>query len=254
MKKFYELYQKNDSKLRLLLLSFIPSLCSIYIRVNHNYYQSPRSEFDCLSILILCLYNCEIIDRDTGRPKTIDVRHVSLSKPSIYHEPSVQMQNMIGQSLPTEMMLKNINNDPKLRLFGPFDEAEQLNTMNYMSIMTVLMKIYIQNISNVGSHSLGALCRYSLRLLRQGTKIDIREKIHQFLFDDSQPKLPRNCVQIQFSSEFLVELTRSIYFCIYNDFYELGIEVLQEICTRATLNLNSDILLVSIFVFVENLV
>lgn len=152
---------------------------------------------------------------------------------------------MSGSNIPTEFALKNITNDPKIRLFGPYEEAEQLNSSNYMSILTVLMKVYNQNISMVGSHSLGALCRYSLRLLRQGTKVDIRDKIHQFLYDQTTPKLQGNYVQIQFSSAFLVELTRAIYFCVYNDFYELGVEVLQEICTRATLNLNSDILLVS---------
>lgn len=227
---------------------------------------------------------------DSGRLKTADVRVVSLAKPSIYHEPSVHTQSSTSVNLPTEQTLAKMNNpaESRIAIFGPYEEVEQLVAANYATVCMVLLKVYNHHISEMGVVSHFALCRLYLRLLKQGTNIDIKEKIREFLSESmahqaavayqtsqtaeaakvhhhhhtkshltyqSSLVLPRNSVQIQFASPFLVELTRSIYYCIYNDtdadtdreLSQTAFEVLEQIARRATIKLYGDVLLVRQF-------
>lgn len=259
-KKLYELYQTGDSRLRLHTLTFVPALIAIYIRFAHNYYQTDKTKFSSLVVLLLAVYNCEIMEPspdavDTGRLKTIDIRVISLTKPSIYHEPNQHNQSNSNVTVPTEQVLARINNptESRISIFGPYEEVEQLLSSNYMSVCTVLLKVYNHHISELGASSHSSLCTMFLRLLKQGTNIDIKEKIREYLNETTITGhhlksaggliLPRNSVQIQFSDQFLVELTKSVYYCIYNDLTEVGFEVLDQIATRATVKLYGNVLL-----------
>lgn len=210
----------------------------------------------------MAVYNCEIMEPspdavDTGRLKTIDIRVISLTKPSIYHEPNQHNQSNSNVTVLTEQVLARINNptESKISIFGPYEEVEQLLSLNYMSVCTVLLKVYNHHISELGAFSHSSLCTLYLRLLKQGTNIDIKEKIREYLCETAITGhhlkningliLPRNSVQIQFSDQFLVELTKSIYYCIYNDLMEVGFEVLDQIANRATVKLYGNVLLVS---------
>ncbi|KAJ6216873.1 hypothetical protein RDWZM_008030 [Blomia tropicalis] len=280
-KKLYELYQNDDPHLRLLTICFLPSLIAIYIRVAHNYYNISKTEFHSLAILLLTIYNCEIMVSPSQPPqlhlqtqpsqprsdglKTIDVRIINLSKPSIYHEPN---NHTILPNVPVpptqhslEKMNQNMIENQKISIFGPYEPVEQLLTSNYMAVCAVLLKIYNQNLTDLGTFSHNSLCHYYLRLLKQGTNIDIRQKIKDHLLQDNsnnhfkfstatsnkyighQLILPRNCIPIQLSCTFMVELTRSIYYCIYNELADIAFEILELITRRATMKLYTDVLL-----------
>lgn len=236
------------------------------------------------------VYNCEIVEPSTeavdqGRLKTIDVRVISLSKPSIYHEPNSHTNSQAAvPAIPTEQNVARLNNpnESKISIFGPYEEVEQLLASNYMSVCTVLLKVYNHHISEMGTFSHGSLCQFFLRLLKQGMNIDIKEKIKEYLQDSTNVQyttshhhqhqrphkgqhhsvlsqqhqmsspvvatslfmLPRNSVQIQFGSPFLVELTRSVYYCFYNDMTDIAYELLGMITKKATLKMYTDVLLV----------
>ncbi len=63
---------------------------------------------------------------------------------------------------------------------------------------------------------------------------------------DCNDLITRNSTRIPLSSQFLVELTNSIYFCMFNGVTDLGFEALEEIHNRAVNQLFSDVLLVKI--------
>lgn len=248
------------------MLSFVPILSAIYIRHIHNYYNLPKSDFNSIAILLLCIYNCEIVEQKTGDLKTIDIRLITLTKPSIYHEPNQSINQSVQAKVPTEQLLAKINNpnESRISIFGPYDVVEQLNRGNYQIVCTVLLKVYNQHISEMGQYSLTSLCQFYLRLLRQGTNVNIRDRIQSFLGNahtqiqkleyDLVQFLPRNSLQIQFCSEFLTELMRSVYFCLYNDLEDISMDLIDEIAKRASFKLYGDVMLVcqtiNIFKFV----
>ena len=272
----------------------------------HNYYNLPRAEFHTLAILLLEIYNCEIIEPSTdsidqSRLKTLEIRVISLAKPSIYHEPNAHTTSSIQTSAPTEQNLSRLFTDSRISIFGPFEEVQRLLASNYMQVCTVLLKVYNHHITQLGTISHGSLCRYFHKLLKQGMNIDIKEKIKEFINDNdnqstnttntaqqAQPQsfrenkyqlnnnnfssldhadtisdahgfvpsqsspalcllLPRSSIQIQFDSPFLVELTRSVYYCFYNNFADIALEMFDNITKKATLKLYPDVLLVCLF-------
>lgn len=238
----------------MLVLSFLPALVAIYTRSVHNCYNLPKSDFHSLAILLLSIYNTEIIDAKTGELKTIDIRLISLSKPSVYHEPNTN--HSVQATLPTEQMLARINNpaESKISIFGPYEMVESVNTGNYQSVCTVLLKVYNQHMSQMGHYSHASLCHHYLALLRQGASVNMRQHIESLLAggtslptqqSHSAQVLPRNCVHIHFCSELLTELMRSVYFCFYNELEDIALDLIDEIGKRATHRLYADVLLVS---------
>lgn len=59
--------------------------------------------------------------------------------------------------------------------------------------------------------------------------------------------ISRSQAKIPLTSQFLVELVNSVYFCMYNDLAAEGLQALEEIHTKATYNLYTDVLLVSYY-------
>lgn len=259
---------------------FIPTLIAIYIRCHHahssssyhtnNVYKQNCGKDDSvvnggddisdnkfstlepncsIAILLLCVYNFEIIQPKTGELKTIDVRLISLAKPSIYHEQTSHTTLQSSTMSTTEQLLvKNNPNESKISIFGPYHEVEQLNTGNQQSVFTILLKLYNQHIQEAGFYSWQSLCRLYLDLLRQGTQVDIRQSIRSILNNNleknSQPIITPDLLQIQFTSEFLTELMRASYFCFYNELEELSNELIEEIGKRATYKFYADVILV----------
>lgn len=243
---------------RLLVLSFVPILCALYMRVVHNYYHTiPVSEFNSLSILLLCIYNCEIVDvTSTDREfsshvtsgsaaykkKVISIRIVSLQRPSIYHEKSVDGGvggvTPVTVLMPTEKVLQahNLNlNDPSNRIdiFGPYEIEPELCSSNYQHIFSVLFSVFNQHIQQLSPCSYVAICHLYLAMFRQSQLVtpkvamEFKRNIQAYLTKDEvgsggmdqllsmmAPSM-KHILQIQFKSELLVELTRAVYYFYY---------------------------------------
>ncbi|XP_075678488.1 PI4KA lipid kinase complex subunit hyccin [Dermatophagoides pteronyssinus] len=276
-KRLYNIYKTQDRELRLKTIIFLPTLIAVYIRYHHQNYhhhqhclattnndnddqqkQQPNSEpKSSIAILLMCIYNFEIINQKTGDLKTIDIRLISLSKPSIYHEQSAHTSGQV--SIPTEQMLAKINNpqESKITIFGPYHEVEHLNTGNQQSIFTVLMKLYNQHIEQCGYYSWQSMLRLYLDLLKQGSLLkrncyELKQQIKSILQNNTASSnrinskdniIPESSIQIQFTSEFLTELMKSSYFCFHNDLEDLSAELIEEICKRSTYKFYGDVIL-----------
>lgn len=213
-----------------------------------------------IAILLMCVYNFEIINQKTGDLKTIDVRLISLAKPSIYHEQSAHTSGQA--SIPTEQMLAKINNpqESRITIFGPYHEVEHLNTGNQQSVFTVLMKLYNQHIQEAGYYSWQSMLRLYLELLKQGcmlqrTCTELKQQIKTILQNNSSTSnhhginsvLMPESLQVHFTSEFLTELMKATYFCFHNELEDLASELIEEICKRSTFKCYGDVILVSKF-------
>uniref|UniRef100_A0A8D3ADA4 Protein FAM126B n=1 Tax=Scophthalmus maximus TaxID=52904 RepID=A0A8D3ADA4_SCOMX len=82
--QLFELYRSSEDRLRRFTLQFLPELVWVYLRVTAS---RDRQSNGCIEALLLGIYNLEIVDKD-GNSKLLSFTIPSLSKPSIYHEPS----------------------------------------------------------------------------------------------------------------------------------------------------------------------
>ena len=131
----------------------------------NNCLTTESHKYGSIDVLLLGVYNLEVVDSD-GQLVERTFRLMSLSKPSIYHEPSSHSTAQSQSSLLTEhniSKLDNICGDINVPLFGPYSEVEQIVANNRLDVMSVLMKVFNQNISSVCKQSLNALCRMCLR-------------------------------------------------------------------------------------------
>lgn len=232
----------------------------------------PPTELMALSILLLAIYNTEVIEASedapssSGKLKTVPIRTVTIAKPSIYHETNA---NTLGtHSLSTaatssvSMTNGNVKNDSEMSVFGPHPEREHLNMSNYQQVFTVLLQIYNQHIAEVGRLSHASLCQYFLGLMRQGQLGGVRDvaslrtNIRRYLaMDEAQDEteevqllgtiMPK-VMRVQWSADLLVQITKSVHFCYFNHQETTAGELLNEICNFATHKLQANVLLVSL--------
>lgn len=146
-------------------LSFIPTFIGVHLMNANHCLTSEAHKYGSIDVLLLGVYNLEVVDSD-GQLVERTFRLMPLSKPSLYHEPSAHSTAQSQSSLLTEhniSKLDNICSDINVPLFGPFLEVEHILAYNRLEVMTVLMKVFNQNISSVCKQSLTALCRTCLR-------------------------------------------------------------------------------------------
>ncbi|XP_053569273.1 hyccin 2 [Bombina bombina] len=82
--QLFELYRSSEIRLKRFTMQFLPELMSVYLRLTAS---RDRQSNGCIEALLLGIYNLEIADKD-GNNKILSFTIPSLSKPSIYHEPS----------------------------------------------------------------------------------------------------------------------------------------------------------------------
>jgi hypothetical protein len=165
--QLYSYYRSNDEELVRFCLSFIPTLIGVHIINYNNSGFNERHRTGSIDVLLLGIYNLEVVDTE-GQLIGRTFRMASLSKPSLYHEPSHHSSNQTQSSLLTEHALSKLetsSNDINIPLFGPYPEVEQIVADNRMDVLTVLLKVYNQYISSFSKQSLNALCRMCLRFV-----------------------------------------------------------------------------------------
>uniref|UniRef100_A0A8C7CV61 Hyccin PI4KA lipid kinase complex subunit 2 n=1 Tax=Oncorhynchus kisutch TaxID=8019 RepID=A0A8C7CV61_ONCKI len=82
--QLFEMYRSSEDRLRRFTLQFLPELVWVYLRITAS---RDRQSNGCIEALLLGIYNLEIVDKD-GNSKLLSFTIPSLSKPSVYHEPS----------------------------------------------------------------------------------------------------------------------------------------------------------------------
>lgn len=159
----FAIYRCRNATLRNFSLMFLPSFIGIHLTTYR--YAELKSRYKCVEVLLLGIYNLEVVNED-GNPLIRTFRLPTLAKPSIYHEPStISTQQQQSQML-TECALHKLESgsgDLNVSAFGPYPEYDLLLSSNRMDILTVLLKIYNENISGVPKQSLNAICKMCMR-------------------------------------------------------------------------------------------
>nr|XP_020450430.1 protein FAM126B-like isoform X2 [Monopterus albus] len=219
--QLFELYRSAEDRLRRFTLQFLPELVWVYLRVTAS---RDRQSNGCIEALLLGIYNLEIVDKD-GNSKLLSFTIPSLSKPSIYHEPS-----SLGSMALTEGALCQ-HDLIGVVYSGLHPQRETFTAQNRFEVLCFLMLCYNSAVVYMPLSSYQSVCRMSSRLCVCG-------------FPRQQQKLWREpCNRVLLAPEFMVQMLTAVYHAIYNGEWEMGREALEDILYRAQLELYSQPLL-----------
>ncbi|XP_040912345.1 protein FAM126B-like isoform X1 [Toxotes jaculatrix] len=219
--QLFELYRSSEDRLRRFTLQFLPELVWVYLRITAS---RDRQSNGCIEALLLGIYNLEIVDKD-GNSKLLSFTIPSLSKPSIYHEPS-----SLGSIALTEGALCQ-HDLIRVVYSGLHPQRETFTAQNRFEVLCFLMLCYNSAVVYMPLSSYQSVCRMSSRLCVCG-------------FPRQQQKLWREpCNRVLLDPEFMVQMLTAVYHAIYNGEWEMGREALEDILYRAQLELYSQPLL-----------
>uniref|UniRef100_H2U4W4 Hyccin PI4KA lipid kinase complex subunit 2 n=1 Tax=Takifugu rubripes TaxID=31033 RepID=H2U4W4_TAKRU len=219
--QLFELYRSSENRLRRFTLQFLPELVWVYLRITAS---RDRQSNGCIEALLLGIYNLEIVDKD-GNSKLLSFTIPSLSKPSIYHEPSSlgSMALMEGALCQHDLI--------RVVYSGLHPQRETFTAQNRFEVLCFLMLCYNSAVIYMPVSSYQSVCRMSSRLCICG-------------FPRQQQKLWREpCNRVLLDPEFMVQMLAAVYHSIYNGEWEMGREALEDILYRAQLELYAQPLL-----------
>uniref|UniRef100_A0A674NEU4 Hyccin PI4KA lipid kinase complex subunit 1 n=1 Tax=Takifugu rubripes TaxID=31033 RepID=A0A674NEU4_TAKRU len=170
-------------------------------------------------------YSDEIVDKD-GQSKILSFTVPSLSKPSVYHEPSA-----IGSIALTEGALAN-HGLSRVVYSGPHLQRENFTAQNRFEVLTFLLLCYNAALSYMTPTSLQSLCQLSSRVCICGYP---RQQMRRYKGINTRMTV---------TSDFLVQLITGIHYALCNGEVEMGSKALDDVLYRAQLELFPEPLLV----------
>uniref|UniRef100_G3NRT6 Hyccin PI4KA lipid kinase complex subunit 1 n=1 Tax=Gasterosteus aculeatus aculeatus TaxID=481459 RepID=G3NRT6_GASAC len=188
--QLFEFYRSGEPQLQRFSLQFLPELLWSLLSVSAA--RDPHTS-GCIEALLLGIYNLEIVDKD-GQSKVLSFTVPSLSKPSVYHEPSA-----IGSIALTEGALAN-HGLSRVVYSGPHLQRETFTAQNRFDVLTFLLLCYNAALSYMTSTSLQSLCQLSSRVCICGYP---RQQIRRYKGISTR---------LTVTSEFLVQLITGIHY------------------------------------------
>ncbi|KAJ3609541.1 hypothetical protein NHX12_024061 [Muraenolepis orangiensis] len=219
--QLFEFYRSGEPRLRRFSLQFLPEL--LWSLLSASSARDPHTS-GCIEALLLGIYNLEIVDKE-GQSKVLSFTVPSLSKPSVYHEPST-----IGSMALTEGALSN-HGLSRVVYSGPHLQRETFTAQNRFEVLTFLLLCYNAALSYMTPSSLQSLCQLSSRVCICGYP---RQQLRRYKGISSR---------LTVTSEFLVQLITGIHYALCNGEVEVGSKALDDVLYRAQLELFPEALL-----------
>ncbi|XP_006028646.1 hyccin isoform X1 [Alligator sinensis] len=221
--QLFEFYRSGEEQLLRFTLQFLPELMWCYLAVSAN---RDLQSSGCIEALLLGVYNLEIVDKE-GHSKVLSFTIPSLSKPSVYHEPS-----SIGSMALTEGALSQ-HGLSRVVYSGPHPQREMLTAQNRFEVLTFLLLCYNAALSYMPAISLQSLCQICSRICVCGYP---RQQVRKYKGISNR---------IPVSSEFMVQMLTGIYYAFYNGEWDLARKAMDDVLYRAQLELYPEPLLVA---------
>ncbi|XP_075068321.1 hyccin isoform X3 [Mixophyes fleayi] len=221
--QLFEFYRSKEKHLRTFTIQFLPELIWCYLSVSTS---RDLQSNGCIEALLLSIYNLEIMD-EQGHSKVLSFTIPSLSKPSVFHEPS-----SIGSMALTDGALSQ-HGLARVVYSGPHPQREMLTAQNRFEVLTFLLLCYNAALNYMPALSLRSLCQMSSRLCVCGYP---RQHARKYMGVKNR---------IQVSSEFMVQLLTGIYYSFYNGEWDAARRALDDVLYRAQLELFPEPLLVA---------
>ncbi|KAK2986910.1 hypothetical protein RJ640_009053 [Escallonia rubra] len=150
----YDTFLSSDPDLRLVVLSFIPLLSSLYLSRIHSP-TSPSASLAGFEAVLLALYAAETKSR-AGKPLLVNIP--DLSQPSLYHSPRV---NPNTRSNPGSTASSNTSRPSVGVLSPPLEPQVAVKSTKRACIVGVALDCYYKQISQMPSWSKLDFCRFA---------------------------------------------------------------------------------------------
>ncbi|KAK3031495.1 hypothetical protein RJ639_036009 [Escallonia herrerae] len=150
----YDTFLSSDPDLRLVVLSFIPLLSSLYLSRIHSP-SSPSTSLAGFEAVLLALYAAETKSR-AGKPLLVNIP--DLSQPSLYHSPRV---NPNTRSNPGLTASSNTSRPSVGVLSPPLEPQVAVKSTKRACIVGVALDCYYKQISQMPSWSKLDFCRFA---------------------------------------------------------------------------------------------
>ncbi|KXJ28280.1 hyccin [Exaiptasia diaphana] len=208
----FELYRSKNKEARCFVLQFLPSIIWIYLSAKSR---RDKQGYGRLEAILLSIYNAEVQDRNE-RKNQKSFRLPSLSRPSIYHESSV---DIMSQSALTESALSR-HELAETPILGPTKEISKVTASNRMSVLCVALRQYKKFILFLHKSSYDSFWLMAIRVAAAGFSSMCAPETTTCQLADviSNEELSRlaNHPRIPLSAEYIQELIHSLYFLMYN--------------------------------------
>ncbi|KAE8596464.1 hypothetical protein XENTR_v10016122 [Xenopus tropicalis] len=221
--QLFEFYRSKEKCLGTFTLQFLPELIWCYLSMSSS---RELQSCGCIEALLLSIYNLEIMD-EQGHSKILSFTIPSLSKPSVYHEPS-----SIGSMALTEGALSQ-HGLTRVVYSGPHPQREMLTAQNRFEVLSFLLLCYNSVLNDMPALSLLSLCQMCSRLCVCGYPRQNARK-----YQGIKNRIP-------ISSEFMVQLLTGIYYSFYNGEWDAARRALDDVLYRAQLELLPEPLLLA---------
>lgn len=221
--QLFEFYRSKEKNLRTFTLQFLPELIWCYLSLSTS---RDLQSSGCIEALLLSIYNLEIMD-EQGHSRVLSFTIPSLSKPSVFHEPS-----SIGSMALTEGALSQ-HGLSRVVYSGPHPQREMLTAQNRFEVLSFLLLCYNSALNFMPAPSLRSLCQMSSRLCVCGYP-----RQHARKYTGVKNRIP-------VSSDFMVQLLTGVYYSFYNGEWDAARRALDDVLYRAQLELFPEPLLVA---------
>lgn len=229
--QLHSFYRSQLPELRRVALQFVPNFIYIYLAAIA---QGERKSTRSIETLLISIYNYEISNED-GQPKVVSFRMPVLAQPSMYHEE----KTLHATDLKRWEVYCNKN-----VTWGPHQPIESLNAQNRPKVMTALMFVYNQQLSQIQKVALYHLCKVSSAMVNQGFAQVGHAHRPSYGNDPSSVTL-KPPPRIPMSSKLLLELLHATYFAMFNEFASAAIQTVDDIHNRACFEMFSDVIIVT---------
>jgi len=202
----FELFRQSGKGGQLFVLQFVPVLMWTYLSATTR---RDQQAYGNLEALLLAIYNADV-ENEEHKIKTF--RLPSLSRPSIYHEPS---QGMTTSSTLTETALsRHEQSETVVTLPGPGRQLNKITGIHRLSVLSAILYQYNANIVYMSEASHLSFCIMALRLAKCGFYKLCQQSKEDSESEFSVEELTKlvNHPRITLSTELIQEITHGLYF------------------------------------------
>ncbi|XP_073269880.1 uncharacterized protein [Primulina huaijiensis] len=146
----YDTYLSGDPDLRLVVLSYLPLISSVYLHRIHHPISDNLVSLSGFEAVLLALYSSETKARN-GKPLTVSIP--DLSQPTLYHSPRNPVKSSNSNSKSSQPLIGVLS--------PPLEPQIAVKSTKRACIVGVALDCYYQQISQMPSWSKVDFCKFA---------------------------------------------------------------------------------------------
>ncbi|EDO42200.1 predicted protein [Nematostella vectensis] len=223
---FFELYRTGNRDAMNFVLQFVPVLIWTYLAATCR---RDKQGYGELEAILLAIYNSVVMD-NKGIEKTF--RLPSLSRPSMYHEPSIGVSSM--PALTESVLSRHEQSETPIVINGPNKQLTRISAGYRMSVLCTVLSQYNSSIALMNEDSHTSYCIMAHRIAKAGfSKLCRKDSTdcNGFLSNEELQSLS-NHPRVPIVAPLIQEITHGLYYLLYNGQPDIAKTALEQLDFR----------------------